>query len=45
MNCALVSDACKMLFLGIEIEKKVLTLQSFVCAHDACARDIQQKQC
>ena len=45
MNCALVSYACKMLFLGIEIEKKVLTLQSFVCAHDACARDIQQKQC
>lgn len=45
MNRALVSDACKMLFLGIEIEKKVLTLQSFVCAHHACARDIQQKRC
>ena len=45
MYGAYVVTVCKMLFLGLEFEKKVLTLQSFVCAHHACARDIQQKQC
>lgn len=29
MNCALVSDACKMLFLGIEIEKKSVNFTKF----------------
>lgn len=39
MYGAYVVTVCKMLFLGLEFEKKVLTLQSFVCAHHACARE------